>query len=203
VIFAAIFVAVWFGLAFTLSYTGWFERFTAAELFGVGSVISASSFAALHWRSERFRGFVRARSLRRLTWGQALRFYGILALYKADQKVLPKLFAIPTGLMDIAIACGAFYVAAKMVSAKGHPTPGFRIYHLIGIATLGTSAVLAVATSTPWFGLVKDGITSQPLTRFPMSLVPTFIGPFVLILHFQAAIVAFHTAAVEKASGRS
>jgi hypothetical protein len=197
---AAIFVAVWFALAFTLSLTGWFERFTAAELFGVGSIISATSFTALHWRSEKFRGFVRARSLKRLTYGQALRFYGILALYKSDQKVLPQLFAIPTALMDIAIACGAFYVASTMVSAKGHPTLGFRIYHLVGIATLGTSAVLAIVTSTPWFGLVKDGITSQPLTWFPMSLVPTFIGPFVLILHFQAAIVAFSTRAAEKPS---
>ncbi|MCU1324695.1 MAG: hypothetical protein JWN34_65 [Bryobacterales bacterium] len=193
VTFAAVFVSIWFALAFTLSFTGWFERFTAAELFGLGSVISGTSFAALHRHSETFRGFVRARSLKRMTYAQLLRLYGILALVKADQRVLPQLFAIPTALMDVFIACGAFYVASALVTPDGRARRGYRVYHLIGLATLGTSAVLAVLTSTTWFGVVKDGVTSQALTWFPMSLVPTFIGPFVLIMHLQALVVAFHT----------
>lgn len=183
---AIAFVSLWFLIAFGLSVTGWFERFSAAGLFGVGALVSATGFAVLHWRSHRFRGFLRARSLRRLTRGQALRFFGTLALIKAYQHVLPAIFAVPTGLIDILFAATSFFVAARLVSAKGHPAPGFFAWHVAGLGGLAISVVLAVLTSSDRFGLVEAGVTSQPMTQFPMSLVPTFIGPFVLILHLLA-----------------
>jgi hypothetical protein len=49
---------------------------------------------------------------------------------------------------------------------------------------------MAVLTSSSRFGMVKDGITSQPMAWFPMSLVPTFIGPLVLIFHLLALVAA-------------
>ena len=35
---ARVFVLLWFLLAFTLSVTGWFERFSSATLFGIGAL---------------------------------------------------------------------------------------------------------------------------------------------------------------------
>src|SRR5258705_11367274 len=105
---ARVFVLLWFLAALTLSITGWFERFSSATLFGIGAVVAASGFAILHGLSRRFRGFTRARSLKRLTRVQVLRFFGVLALVKAHQHVLPALFAIPTGLIDIAFAITSF-----------------------------------------------------------------------------------------------
>lgn len=184
------FIAIWFALAFTLSVTGWFERFSAATLFGFGAIISAAGFAFLHWRSEKFRGFVRARSLKRMTQSQALRFFGILALFEADWHVLPPIFAIPTGVLDLFFAATSFFVAARLISRDGTPRRGFSAWHTAGVAALGVSAVLAVLTSSMRFGLVSNGITTQPMTHFPMSLVPVFIGPFVLICHLLALCAA-------------
>jgi hypothetical protein len=186
----AVLVLVWFVLAFTLSVTGWFERFSSATLFGIGAVVSASGFAALHSRSSGFRGFVRARGLKRLTQAQALRLYGVLALIKAHQHILPSIFAIPTGVIDVLFAITSFLVAARLVSAKGRPGPGFFAWHVAGLAGLAVSVTLAVLTSSPKFGLVQKGITSQPMTWFPMSLVPVFIGPLVLIFHLLAITAA-------------
>src|SRR6266704_345704 len=101
---ARVFVLFWFLLAFALSVTGWFERFSSATLFGIGAVAAGSGFTILHWLSSRFRGYSRARGLKRLTRVQALRFYGALALVKTSQHVLPAIFAVPTGVIDIAIA---------------------------------------------------------------------------------------------------
>lgn len=184
------FLLVWFLAAFTLSVTGWFERFSSATLFGFGAIISATGFAFLHWRSEKFRAFARARSLRRMTEAQALRFFGVLALFEADWHVLPGLFAIPTGALDLFFAGTSFVVAARLVSRDGTPKRGFFAWHVAGLGALGLSALLAVLTSSTRFGLVRDGITSQPMARFPMSLVPVFIGPFVLIFHLLALCAA-------------
>ena len=179
-----------FLLAFSLSITGWFERFSAATLFGMGGFLSASGFLILHWLSEKFRIFVRARSIRRLTLGQTLRFFGLLALVKAYQHVLPALFAVPTGLIDVAFAGTSFFVAARLVRADGTARPGFIAWHFLGLLGLAVSVVLAILTSSTRFGLVTADHTSQPMTWFPMSLVPVFIGPMVLIFHLLAIAVA-------------
>ena len=55
---ARLFILLWFALAFTLSITGWFERFSSATLFGFGAIAAAAGFTVLHWLSERFRGFL-------------------------------------------------------------------------------------------------------------------------------------------------
>jgi hypothetical protein len=188
---AAVFVALWFAAVFTLSITGWFERFSSAALFGIGALLSATGFVVLHWWSERFRGFLRARSLKRLTQAQSLRFFGTLALIKSSQHVLPAIFAIPTGLMDDALAISSFFVAAQLVSKEGRPRAGFIAWHVAGLGSLAISVVLAVLTSSERFGVVERGATSWPMTWFPMSLVPTFIGPMVLICHLLALAAVY------------
>ena len=189
---ARAFVLSWFLIAFALSVTGWLERFSSATLFGIGSVVSLSGFTILHRLSTSFRDYTRTRGLKGLTRTQVLRLYGLLAIVKSNQQILPALFGIPTGIMDIVIATTSFYAAARLVSPSGRPRPGFFAWHVAGLATLGISAVLAILTSSTRFDLVKDGITSQPLTWFPMSLVPTFIGPFVLVCHLLAIVTAHH-----------
>ena len=191
---ARIFILLWFLLAFTLSLTGWFERFSSATLFGFGAIAAASAFTVLHWLSERFRGFLQACSLNLLTLGQVFRLYGVMALVKSYQHVLPALFAIPTGVMDVIFAISSFYVAARLVPSRGQPRAGFVVWHILGIVGLGVSVILAILTSSSWWGIVDGGVTSQAMARFPMSLVPTFVGPLVLVFHLLALVAARHSA---------
>jgi hypothetical protein len=175
---ARLFILLWFAVAFTLSITGWFERFSSATLFGFGAIAAATGFTVLHWLSERFRGFLRACDLRILTLGQLFRFYGVLALVKAYQHVLPALFAVPTGVLDVIFAVTSFYVAARLVPSRAHPRPAFIVWHVLGLMALATSAILAMVTP------------SQSMARFPMSIVPTFVGPLVLVFHLLALVAA-------------
>jgi hypothetical protein len=188
---AAALVTVCFLIAFSLSVTGWFERFSAAQLFGMGAFLSTGGFVILHWLSERFHLFLRRRSLKRLTLAQTLRFYGILALVKTHQHVLPAAFAVPTGLIDVTFAITSFFVAARLVTAEGKSNRGFVAWHVAGLAGLAVSVVLAVLTSSARFGLVEADHTIQPMTWFPMSLVPVLIGPMVLIFHLLAIATVF------------
>ncbi|HTM49557.1 MAG TPA: hypothetical protein VL285_12775 [Bryobacteraceae bacterium] len=187
-----------FVLAFTLSYSGWFERFSSATLFGMGALVSAGGFWTLHWLSSRFRGYSRQRGLKRLTRVQTLRFFGLLALVKAQQHVLPAIFGVPTGVMDAAMAITSFYVADRLVPPSGRPPRSFFVWHILGLVSLAISVTLAILTSPTRFGLLKGGLTSQPMTWFPMSLVPTFIGPLVLICHLLALVTASATPKQDK-----
>ena len=184
---AAALVTVCFLIAFSLSVTGWFERFSAAQLFGMGAFLSTGGFVTLHWLSQRFRLFLRSRSLKRLTLAQTLRFYGILALVKTHQHVLPAAaFAVPTGLSSTLLLQSRLFLRRRlrMVTAAGQNDRGFcRVARSWARVSLAVSVVMAVLTSSPRFGLVEASHTSQPMTWFPMSLVPVFIGPMVLIFH--------------------
>lgn len=184
---ASVLILLWFSLAFTLSVTGWFSQFSAATLFGIGAILSATGFLTLHRLSRRFRGFLKSRSLKRLTLVQTLRFFGMLALVKTNQHILPATFAIPTGVIDVAFALTSFFVAARLVSTRGSPRRGFIAWHILGLAGLAVSVTLAILLSSNRFGfLAKEGVTIQAMAQFPMSLVPTFIGPMVLICHLLA-----------------
>ena len=188
---AAGLVLGWFLLAFSLSLTGWFGRFPTGCLLMVGTVETVVGFAVLYALSGKSQELAGARGLKSLTRGQILRLYGTLALVLARQHVLPPLFAVPTGVLDISFAMTSFFVSAHLVIDDGHPPLGFFIWHTVGVVGLGLSVTLAFLTSSDHFGLVIDGITSQTIRLFPMSLVPTFIGPFVLILHLLALTAAY------------
>jgi hypothetical protein len=184
-------LVLWFLCASALSIAGWLAYFSAGELFGAGAFAATAGFAVLHSQSEKFRRFLRARNLKIITLGQVLRYYGLLAFAKSEQHILPSLFAIPTGIIDVVFATTSIFVATRLISPQGKPKNGFIVWHVLGLLGLGTSVVLAILTSSNRFGLVDQGITSQAMTQFPMSIVPTFIGPLMVVLHLQAITVAW------------
>src|SRR4051812_48679211 len=165
---AAVFIVLWFVLSLSLSASGWFRQFSAPTLFGVGAIITVLGFALLYRLERRFRGVVPVRNLRRLTYGQTLRFYGTLALFMAYRHILPPLFAVPTALMDIAIASSSFFVASHLAPQHGRPTPAFYLWHFAGLATLAISNVLVFLTATPNSPLIDNSVTSQSMAEFPM-----------------------------------
>jgi hypothetical protein len=178
-------------LSVSLSASGWFEQFPVDALFAFGTFAIASGYLILHWLSERFRLFARARNLKRLTQSQALRFFGTLALVKAYQHTLPVAFAVPTGIADLIIVTGSLIIA-RALPDTGPVPKAFVVWHCAGLATLAMSAILAILTSSPRFGLIDGGVTSQAMTSFPVSIVPTFIGPMVTIFHLLALDSARH-----------
>jgi hypothetical protein len=175
-------IALTFALSFTLSVTGWFRQFPALLLFGFGAVAVGIGFGVLTFLEDLFRRKVPIRDLRFLTYGQTLRFFGTLAYWKAAEHVLPPLFAIPTAVMDDALALSSFYVARRWIRPDGEPTRGFFLWHIAGLGSLAISNVLAFLTASP----NGDGVSSQGMALFPMSIVPTWIGPMVLMFHLLA-----------------
>jgi hypothetical protein len=111
---------------------------------------------------------------------------------------LPQGFAKPAGIGDIAIAVSAaalLFVLGRD-NALGRPDAaavGRRAYHtrlLSAWNILGLIDIIFVAFSALRFGL-KDWQAMAALRELPLSLLPTFIVPLIIVSHLLSLLDIF------------
>ncbi len=153
---AVVVLVVWFLLALGGSLLGIFDSESRPPIpLGLAAVIPVAVFAFGYLTSVRFREFVLSLDLRILTVAHTWRVGGIVFLILHQQGALPGVFALPAGWGDIAIG----------------------ILDLVMAVSLG---VLASATPV---GVLAGDVTTRFMGRFPLSLIPTFFVPLLLIFH--------------------
>jgi hypothetical protein len=184
-------VAIWFPVVLALSLSGWLGRIHCAVLLIGGSVIPGVSFFAFYYSSAQFRSFVLSQSLRKITWLQASRITGVVFFIYYFRGKLPAEFAIPTGISDISVGISAPIAASILLSATRTPGVGFLIWHLLGVLGLMISGTMGVLTSPAPIGILAPETTSQAMADFPLNLVPTFLGPLILVFHLAALCIIF------------
>ncbi|MEX5283712.1 hypothetical protein [Nitrospira tepida] len=137
-----------------------------------------------------FRWFILSLDLVPVTAIQAWRFGGLgfLALYAYG--ILPGHFAWPAGLGDMAIGASAVWVAwALSRRPQFASSRSFAIWNLLGIVDLVVAVGVGAASSG--LGLGEYGeITTGPMARMPLVLVPGFLVPCFIMLHLTALIQA-------------
>ena len=114
---------------------------------------------------------------RALTFVQSWRVAGFVFLVLATYGILPRAFALPAGWGDILIGATASLVGWKLASADHRRS--FMLWQALGI----TDLVMAVSLGTLAGVIDPHGIPTSPLTVLPLSLIPTFAVPLLLILH--------------------
>jgi hypothetical protein len=130
--------------------------------------------------SARFRAWVRAVPLWALVAIHLVRFVGawFIVLYRRGE--LPFAFAVPGGWGDILAASSA---AALLVAAIPARTPA-RCRVLLGWNVFGLLDILfVVATAARLY--LADPLQLAPLTRVPLSLLPTYFVPLVVLTHLR------------------
>lgn len=127
--------------------------------------------------SPAFRQFALSRSPRALTLAHTWRIGGFIFLISYAFGVLPGVFALPAGLGDIAIGATASLGALKF--ANPDHRKGFIVWQLLGVSDL----VIAVTLGTTAALINPHGVPTDALAVLPLSLIPTFIVPLLLILH--------------------
>jgi hypothetical protein len=121
---------------------------------------------------------------------QAWRFGGLgfIALYAYG--VLPGLFAWPAGLGDMAIG-----VTAPLVILALRRQPAFaagrffRVWNLLGILDLVVAVGLGALSAVLGIGISAE-ITTFPMGKMPLVLVPTFLVPLFFMLHLASLLQA-------------
>jgi hypothetical protein len=172
-------VGAWFVLSLTASalrlyVTGPNDR---PLPLGLAALTPIAAFLVWFAVSPGLRQFTLSLNPKILTMVQSWRVIGFVFLVLATYGILPRAFALPAGWGDIAIGATASFVALKLASPN-HRTI-FIVWQVLGIVDL----VMAVTLGTLARVIDPNAISTAAMTVLPLSLIPTFIVPLLLILH--------------------
>ncbi len=181
---AIAFLLVWFGLAAAGSLLGVFDGGEGPPLaLGAAAVLPVVGYAVVRRASPGFRRFVSAADLRLLTLAHTWRIGGVVFLILHAQGLLPGAFAFPAGWGDIVIGATAPLVAWALATRK-LARPAFVLWNVVGILDLVMALALGILASPP--GLLAGAVTTRVMGTFPLSLIPTFFVPLLIIAHVMA-----------------
>lgn len=172
-------IAVWFSFSVVASAENLFRTDTAR--FGLGIAIAAGAplilFAMWFGSSAGFREFLLSLDPRALTIVETWRIVGAAFLVLYYLGMLPGLFAFPAGVGDAAIGVTAPLVAVGLT--KFAHRKSFIVWQILGILDLATAVTLGTTD-----GLIyPSGVGMGAMTVLPLSLIPTFFVPLLLLFH--------------------
>ena len=146
-------------------------------LFGLTAVVLGAG-----WFSTGFRAWLLAIDARWLVGLHLTRFVGAYFLYLYGRGQLPYAFAVPGGWGDIAVAS----LAALLLLSGSPPRAGRRAAYILW-NVLGLADILFVVVTAARLG-VADPESMAALLRLPLSLLPTFLVPIVIVTHIVIAL---------------
>lgn len=196
--FIASVLALWFVAVFVLGGAGVIARPIGSPPIPIliGAVGPVMAFLAAYAAWPAFRESVLSLDLVLATSIQGWRAAGLgfLALYAHG--VLPGAFAYPAGLGDIAIGVTAPLVVLALIRRPGFATTrGFVVWNLLGILDLVVALSLGGLISALATGATGE-VTTQPMARLPLVLVPAYLVPLFVMLHLSALFQARYQAGV-------
>jgi hypothetical protein len=172
----------WFIVSLSASAAHVFENQSAR--LGLSVAIAALTplvlFGLWYALSPGFRRFTRSLDARVLTIVQTWRIGGLVFVVLYGFGLLPGVFALPAGFGDFAIGATAPLMAWKLAT-PAHRS-GFIRWQVLGMIDLVTAVSLGTTA-----GLISPNAPSMhPMTVLPLSMVPTFVVPLLLMAHFIA-----------------
>jgi hypothetical protein len=139
-------------------------------------------FVAWFAASPGLRQFTMSLNPRTLTMIHSWRVAGVVFLVLATYRILPRLFALPAGWGDIAMGATASFVALRLATPSHRRL--FIAWQVLGMVDL----VTAVALGTLARVIDPQGIPTNAMQTLPLSLIPTFAVPLLLILHILCIV---------------
>ncbi|MGD0525354.1 MAG: hypothetical protein ABSE49_09435 [Polyangiaceae bacterium] len=174
----------WQGTVIALGSAGVFApRPGASPAIGLAVVlpIVAGVVALRRWD----RGLPEA-SLATLMGLQVMRIVGFEFVVAGRGGLLPLVFAAPAGWGDAFIGVTAPLVAL----AVARRSAGWRTiaiaWNVLGIADLVDAVFLGITSSPGALRLFDGPLSTEPMTRLPLSLIPTFGVPLAVLGHIAA-----------------
>jgi len=175
-------LVVWFLFALSGSLLGVFDSGPRPPLLlGLAFVVPVAAFVACYLTSARFREFVLSLDLRGLALAQMFRVVGIVFVILYFLGALPGAFALPAGWGDFAIGITAPVVAWSW--KRPFPKRTFIVWNVLGSLDLVNAVTLGVLASSSSVGILAGDVTTRLMGQLPLSLIPTFFVPLLLIFH--------------------
>jgi hypothetical protein len=183
----ALLVAAWLAFSFTASKLLIFHAGSPNAVvpqplpLGLAVAVPLAFFGLWFAVSRGFRQFALSLNPIALTIVQTWRIGGITFVVLAGFHLLPAVFALPAGLGDFAIGVTAPLVAFYL--AQGRRKNSFILWNILGVFDLVNAVTLGVLASPMPAGILRPAVSTEAMTVLPLSLIPTFAVPLLLILH--------------------
>jgi hypothetical protein len=180
-------LSLWFLVALSCSLLGVFDSKQRLPIpLGAAAILPVVAYAICYLTWTEFRRFVLAANLRLLTLAQTWRLGGVVFLILHHRGLLPGVFALPAGWGDIAIGTTAPLVALAISSKTSFPKKIFVTWNLLGMLDLVMAVTLGILASASSLGVLAGEVTTQMMGTFPLSLIPSFFVPLLIIFHLIA-----------------
>jgi len=182
-------LALWLSLTIFLGSQGAFVASPDSpplRLF-LGLAIPLAAFFTAYFRWSAFRAFILGADLRLVSAIQAWRWGGLGFLSLYANGGLPWLFAFPAGLGDMAIGFTApLIVLALIRDPLFAASRRYVMWNLLGIVDFVVAVSMGVLCSgfLPGITALMGNITTGAMARLPLVLIPTYMVPFFIMLHF-------------------
>jgi hypothetical protein len=177
----AIILGAWACIAAGVGVAGWLESANAPVVAGLVWTLTALALFAC-WKVSTLQRWVMKVELRWLVLLHLTRFVGFYFFLLCSRGELPFAFAAPAGWGDVIVAALAILLLA-LSDARNWSM-------LIIWNTIGFTDILFVVMTALRLGL-EDRQSMHALREFPLSLLPTFLVPLIIVSHvlifFRAA----------------
>ena len=175
-------IVLWFAAALAVSASGLFFYATPQIVAATVWTLTGTSLILI-WRVESIRRVVFAADLRWLIAVHLVRFAGIefIAIYLDDR--FPFSFGLLGGVGDTLVALGA----VCMLAVARPPVSGWRRHVVFWWNVAGLADITAVVFAALREGLYNSELMA-PLRQFPLSLLPTFFVPILIVSHVAIAV---------------
>jgi hypothetical protein len=177
----ALILGAWICIAAGAGVAGWLERANAPVVVGIVWTLAVLTLLAC-WKVPTLKRWTMKVELRWLVLLHLTRFVGFYFFFLYSRGKLPFAFAAPAGWGDIIVAALALLLLA-LSDARNWSM-------LIIWNTLGLADILFVVMTALRLGL-EDWRSMHALREFPLSLLPTFLVPLIIVSHvlifFRAA----------------
>ena len=180
-------LSVWFLSVLGGGLSGWFVSAPTQPPLAILLAVSLPPlvFALLYQTSGRFAAFTLNLDLKLITSLQSFRVIGAMFLVLYAFRLLPGLFAFPAGLGDLAVGLAAPFLALRIARGAAGWQRQTYWFNVLGLLDFAVAIGTGVLTSDTSLGVFADHTlpARANLAAFPLSLVPTFLVPFYIILH--------------------
>jgi hypothetical protein len=177
----ALILGAWICIAAGAGVAGWLEKANAPIVAGIVWTLTALSLLAC-WKVPTLQRWTMKVELRWLVLLHLTRFVGFYFFLLCGRGELPFAFAAPAGWGDISVAALAVLLLA-LSDARNWSM-------LIIWNTIGLTDILFVVMTALRLGL-DNRQSMHALREFPLSLLPTFLAPLIIVSHvlifFRAA----------------
>ncbi len=167
----------WFSMAVLVGLSGFYYGLPAFAVGATNATLITLSLLAIYFIPT-LRDWAMSVSLKVLVLYHIVRFVGIAFLVLHAKGIIPGAFAITAGWGDIAVA-----VTALTVAFLALPITSLNKWRVVLVWNIfGLLDILFVLKTGVQLGFA-DMSQMIWITDFPMSLLPTFIVPLVIVTH--------------------